>query len=190
MSSGFGQELDARTLERARRGDARAFEAIYRMYARSCYTLAMRILGDAGAAEDVVQEVFLRVLSMLRGFRGDAPFGAWLKRLTANATIDVIRRNRRFDADDAATILETTAAVGTDGEVAADAWSLLQRLPPRARAVLVLHEVEGYTHRELAALFGQSESYSKSILARTLKRLEDMMGTTSRHGTGVDDGHA
>ncbi|HNR90822.1 MAG TPA: sigma-70 family RNA polymerase sigma factor [Dokdonella sp.] len=190
MSNGFGQELDALTLERARRGDVRAFEAIYRMYARACYTLALRILGDAGAAEDVMQEVFLRVLSMLRGFRGDAPFGAWLKRLTANATIDVIRRNRRFDGDDAALILETTAAGGTDGELAADAWSLLQRLPPRARAVLLLHEVEGYTHRELGALFGQSESYSKSILARTLKQLGDMMGTKPAHRTTVDDDHA
>jgi RNA polymerase sigma-70 factor (ECF subfamily) len=52
-----------------------------------------------------------------------------------------------------------------------DAWTLLMRLPPRSRAVLVLHQVEGYTHRELAALFGQSESWSKSVLARALKRL-------------------
>lgn len=191
MSSGFGQELDALTLERARRGDARAFEAIYRLYARACYTLALRILGEAGAAEDVVQEVFLRVWSMLRGFRGDAPFGAWLKRLTANATIDIIRRNRRFDGDDAEAILETTAGTGADGEAVVDAWSLLGRLPPRARAVLLLHEVEGYTHRELAGLFGQSESYSKSILARALKRLETMMAATAaRNGAEVEDGNA
>ncbi len=190
MSSGFGQELDAQTLERARRGDARALESIYRLYSRACYTLALRILGEPGAAEDVVQEVFLRVLSMLRGFRGDAPFGAWLKRLTANATIDVIRRNRRHLEDDAEAILESTASGGVDGEASADAWALLQRLSPRARAVLLLHEVEGYTHRELAVLFGQSESYSKSILARALKRLEGMLAATSRAGTEVEDGNA
>jgi RNA polymerase sigma-70 factor (ECF subfamily) len=57
--------------------------------------------------------------------------------------------------------------------VRVDAWTLLMRIPPRARAVLVLHELEGYTHKELSDLFGQSESYSKSILARALKKLGD-----------------
>jgi len=175
VNTGFGQELDALTLERARRGDVRAFEAVYRMYNRACYNLALRILGEASAAEDVVQDVFLRLMSSMRGFRGDAPFGAWLKRMTANATIDVVRRNRRYGGDDADAVLAATAAAGLDGEGAVDAWSLLQRLPARARAVLLLHEVEGYTHRELATLFGQSESYSKSILARALKRLDGMM---------------
>ncbi len=175
MNAGFGQEIDAPTLERARRGDMAAFAAVYRLYARACYTLALRILGETGAAEDVVQEVFLRLMSSLRGFRGDAPFGAWLKRMTVNATIDVVRRNRHYGSGDAAAVLAATAAVGIDGEDAVDAWSLLQRLPARARAVVLLHEVEGYTHKELAALFGQSESYSKSILARALKRLDTMI---------------
>ncbi len=179
MNAGFGQKLDALTLERARRGDMQAFAAVYGTYGRACYTLALRILGDAGTAEDVVQDVFLRLMSSMRGFRGDAPFGAWLKRMTANATIDVVRRNRRFGSDDAEAALAATAAGGVDCEDAVDAWSLLQRLPARARAVLVLHEVEGYTHKELATLFGQSESYSKSILARALKRLDGIKHTAS-----------
>lgn len=174
MNAGFGQELDALTLARARRGDMRALESIYRMYARACYTLALRILGEASAAEDVVQDVFLRLIGTVSGFRGDAPFGAWLKRMTANATIDVVRRNRRFGDDDAEAVLAATAAGNIDRETAVDAWSLLMRLPARARAVLLLHEVEGYTHKELAELFGQSESYSKSILARALQRLAGM----------------
>ena len=174
MSSGFGQELDALSLARARRGDRAAIEAIYARYSRACYTLAMRVLGERGAAEDVVQDVFVRVLSTIRGFRGDAPFGAWLKRMTANATIDVLRRNRRFADEDVESVLASSSGDG-DGERATDAWSLLQRLPARARAVLLLHEVEGYTHKELAEMFGQSESYSKSILARALKRLDAMM---------------
>ncbi len=174
MSSGFGQELDALSLARARCGERAALEAIYARYSRACYTLAMRVLGEHAAAEDVVQDVFVRLLGTIRGFRGDAPFGAWLKRMTANATIDVLRRNRRFADEDVESVLATTTA-GDDGEGAHDAWSLLQRLPARARAVLLLHEVEGYTHKELAAMFGQSESYSKSILARALKRLDGMM---------------
>ena len=174
VNAGFGQEIDPLTLERVRRGDMQAFAALYRVYARACYNLALRILGETAAAEDIVQDVFLRLMTRMRGFRGDAPFGAWLKRLTVNATIDVVRRNRRYGSDDAEAVLAATAAVHVDGDDAVDAWSLLQRLPARARAVVLLHEVEGYTHKELAELFGQSESYSKSILARALKRLETM----------------
>ncbi|SFN38702.1 RNA polymerase sigma factor [Dokdonella immobilis] len=174
MNNGFGQALDGRLLERARRGDGAAHAAIYRTYARACYNLALRILGEPAAAEDVVQDVFLRMMDTVSGFRGDAPFGAWLKRMTANATIDVIRRNKRFDGEDASDHLEASQAQGIPADSAVDAWALLMQLGPRSRAVVLLHEMEGYTHKELSGLFGQSESYSKSVLARALKRLESI----------------
>ena len=171
--SGFGQELDRITLERARRGDMDACAAIYRRFGTACYNLALRILGERAAAEDVVQEVFLKMINTLKGFRGDAPFGVWLKRMTANTTIDALRAGQRFADEDPETVFASMASRATDADAQVDAWSLLMRLPPRARAVLVLHELEGYTHKELSELFGQSESYSKSILARALKRLGD-----------------
>ena len=175
--SGFGQALDRFTLERAKRGEMAAFAAIYERFSGACYTLALRVLGEPSAAEDIVQEVFLKMFATVRGFRGDAPFGAWLKRLTANATIDVLRSRQRFRDDDVDGLFESMANASPDAEDGVDAWSLLQRLPSRARAVVVLHEVEGYTHKELADLFGQSESYSKSILARALKRLGEVAGS-------------
>ena len=171
--SGFGQELDRITLERARRGDMDACAAIYRRFGTACYNLALRILGERAAAEDVVQEVFLKMMNTLSGFRGDAPFGVWLKRMTANATIDALRAGQRFADEDPETVFASMASRAADADAQVDAWTLLMRLPPRARAVLVLHELEGYTHKELSELFGQSESYSKSILARALKRLSD-----------------
>ncbi len=182
-ASGFGQSLDAVTLARARRGDMAAFADIYTRYAASCLTLAMRVLGERAVAEDVVQDVFLKMFATIRGFRGDAPFGAWLKRLTANATIDVVRSRSRFRGEDAEEVLDASASEGSEAR-AVDAWSLLARLPPRARAIVVLHEVEGYTHKELAEVFGQSESYSKSILARALKRLND---TATAERESADD---
>ena len=171
VSSGFGQILERATLERARRGDMAAFAAIYQRFGSACYNLALRVLGERAAAEDIVQEVFLKMFDSLGGFRGDAPFGAWLKRLTANATIDVLRRQQRFGDEDAETLFETHPDVDADLESRVDAWSLLMRLPARARAVVVLHELEGYTHKEISELFGHSESYSKSILSRALQRL-------------------
>lgn len=177
VAAGFGQTLDRITLERARRGEMAAYAAIYARFGGACYNLALRVLGEPAAAEDIVQDVFLKMFATLRGYRGDAPFGAWLKRMTANATIDVLRARQRFRGDDADALFEAMPVAASEAEDRADAWSLLMRLPERARAVVILHEVEGYTHRELAELFGQSESWSKSVLARALKRL------------GSDDAH-
>jgi RNA polymerase sigma-70 factor (ECF subfamily) len=182
--SGFGLPLDQSTLERARRGDMLAHAAIYARYGSACYNLALRILGEPAAAEDIVQDVFLKMFDSVRGFRNAAPFGAWLKRLTANATIDVLRAGQRFRADAPDTLFASMPASAPDVEERTDAWSLLMRLPPRARAVLILHELEGYTHKELADLFGQSESYSKSVLARARKRLNAIASATG------DDEHA
>ena len=172
VNSGFGQILDPEVLRRARRGDASAFESIYRSYGRACYNLALRILGEPAAAEDLVQDVFLRMMGTISKFRGEAPFGAWLKRMTINSTIDVIRRNRRLVAEDPSEFFENLVGNEVSAENRVDAWTLLMRLAPRERAVVILHEMEGYTHKELAELFDQSESYSKSILARSLRRLD------------------
>lgn len=175
---GFAQLLDEVTLQRARRGDAAAFAAIYDRYAIACYNLALRILGEPSAAQDIVHDVFVRLIGGLRGFRGDAPFGAWLKRMVTNATIDALRGRQRFvDVEDDA--LAVFAATTDDADDRIDAWALLMRLPPRARAIVVLHEAEGYTHKELAQWFGQSESWSKSILSRALAHLRGRVGGTA-----------
>ncbi|MEO5622934.1 MAG: RNA polymerase sigma factor [Dokdonella sp.] len=185
MNSGFGQTLDAMTLERARRGDMSAFATIYELYGSACYNLALRVLGEPAAAEDIVQEVFLKMIGNLRSFRGDAPFGAWLKRLSANATIDVVRARTRFGVDDADTLLDSMPTLAMDAQTRTDAWSLLMDLPARARAVVIMHDVEGYTHKELADLFGQSESWSKSVLARALKRLSEV----AQRGAAMEVSH-
>lgn len=180
---GFAQVLDPEILCRARRGDRNAHDAIYQRYARACYTLAMRILGQPAAAEDVVQDVFLRVMDRLSGFRGEAPFGAWLKRMTANATIDALRSSRRVQPLEEEVWLDSASDQAASIEDTVDAWSLLMRLTPRARAVVLLHELEGYTHTELAQMFGQSESYSKSLLSRSLQKLQ-----ATGPGQGEDGG--
>ena len=166
----FYVPLDAALLARAKRAEPAAFALIYERYRRPCYNLALRVLGDASGAEDVVHDVFLRLLGAIKSFRGDAPFGAWLRRMVANATIDELRRRQWLDLEEPPVFGELPGTGGLP-ERQVEAWQLLARLPPRARAIVVLHELEGYTHRELADLFGQSESYSKSILSRAIHRL-------------------
>jgi RNA polymerase sigma factor (sigma-70 family) len=175
QSSGFAQDVEAMTLARAQRGDMQAFATLYERFGRPCFSLALRMLGQRQHAEDLVQEVFLKMMDTIRSYRGDAPFGAWLKRLTVNACIDHLRRQRGVVEDNPEAQLANMAGEANETSTMVDAWSLLERLSPRARAVLVLHEFEGYTHSELATLFGQSESYSKSILARALGRLNSLV---------------
>ena len=158
-----------------------AFSAIYRLYGRACYTLALRILGQPAAAEDMVQDIFVRLIERIDSYRGDAPFGAWLKRMASNAVIDALRHRayREVGSDDAVAAAVEKGAV-TESTI--DAWTLLQRLSPRSRAIVVLSQWEGYTHLELGKRFGQSESWSKSILARAMHQLK-IGGTETDHGS-------
>ncbi len=170
--AGFAQQVDAMILVRAQRGDMQAFASIYSTYGRACYGLALRLTTNAAQAEDLVQEVFLKLIENIRSYRGDAPFGAWLKRLTVNAAIDLLRQRKRLVDGDPDVLFADIETAEVSAAENVDAWAILRRLPPRARAIVVLHQVEGYTHAEIATLFGQSESYSKSILSRALQRLQ------------------
>ena len=172
-ATGFGAEIDVLVLARAKRGDGAAFEQIYRCYARPAYTLALRLCGRPDLAEDVVQEAFMKAMEKLTSFRGDAPFGAWLKRLVANSAIDRLRVERRWVDPDFAGIPEPQQDAGSETQV--EVLGLLARMSAPARAALVLHELEGYSHPEMAALFGRSESYSKSLLSRAIARLRGQL---------------
>jgi RNA polymerase sigma-70 factor (ECF subfamily) len=172
VQDAFFLPLEPVLLDALRRGERGAHAAVFERYQHAAYNLAVRVVGDAMAAEDVVQDVFLRLPQAVARFRGDAPFGAWLRRLVANGCIDELRRRQWLDRETPPEALAEVAGARGLAEAQAEAWALLRGLSPRARAVLVLHAVEGYTHAELAALFGQSESWSKSILARTLRRLQ------------------
>jgi RNA polymerase sigma factor (sigma-70 family) len=160
-------------VSRARRGDPQALDALYRRHSASAYSLALRITGQPDRAEDVVQDAFLRAFERLGAFRGDAPFGAWLRRVVANIAIDRLRAERRLTSDPAA--IDALVAPDVPVERPLDALGLLQRLSVSARTVVVLHDLEGYSHAEIAGLCGHTESWSKSVLSRARARLADYL---------------
>lgn len=178
-SRGFAAPLDALSVQRLRLGERAALGQAYDLYGRSMFTLALRITGRPSAAEDVVQDTWLKALQALDGHRGDAPFGAWLRRLTVNTALDRLRAEHRWLALDS--IDEPAAADSAHGEHAQEALGLLRRLSPAARTVVVLHTLEGYSHAELGALFGRSESWSKSLLSRALARLQAELSEETLH---------
>lgn len=161
-------------VRRARRGDRAAFDRLYRLHAAAVYTLAVRLTGVPATAEDITQDTFLKMLQFIGGFRDGMPLRPWLKRVAANAAIDRLRRDRHH-------LLDELDAQHADGHAAAPAGAaeadgLLRRLAPLARTLVWLHEMEGWTHIELAARFRQSPSWSKSIVSRALARLRDELG--------------
>ncbi len=169
---------EASLLAAARRGENGALATLYRRHAGPAYSLALRITGHRDRAEDVVQDAFLRAFDRLGDFRGDAPFAAWLKRVVANIAIDRLRSERRWLAGD---LIEEQAAAGPGIEQPLDALGLLQRLSDAARTVVVLHDLEGYSHGEIAAAFGHTESWSKTMLSRARARLQQWLHQEAGH---------
>ena len=172
---------DADLVRRARRGDQRAFEALYQRHARAVHGFAMRVSPDPAAAEDIVQDTFLKLFGFLGGFRDDAPLRPWLKRVAANLAIDRLRRQR--PQLEAPLLEDAWEDRGAGPDLHAEGEGLLRRLPPLVRTVVWLHELEGWSHAELAHRFGRSQSWSKSVLARGLARLRDELDDPPRHDT-------
>ena len=152
---------------RAQRGDAAAFERLYRRHSARIYSLARRIVGPA-EAEDGTQEVFIRAWEKLALFRGDSAFGTWLHRLAVNHLLGRLGtlkgRWDREGEDDGP--LELVIHRDESPEFTMDFEAAVERLPKGARAVYVLHDVEGYKHEEIATMLGISSGTSKSQLNR------------------------
>jgi RNA polymerase sigma-70 factor (ECF subfamily) len=177
--SAFQRDVDPALIGRLQRGDLAAFETVYRDFERAAWTLALRLTGHADAAHEVLQDAMLKAWQRAAQYRGDAPFWAWLRRLVVNEALMRLRRERVRAA-------EPFEDVYAD-ERGAMPWSLVDaaaldralcRLPDTARAVLWLYHVEGYTHIEIAAQFGRTESFSKSQLARGTRRLRELLQPT------------
>jgi len=179
-------ESDSRARERAlvqaaQEGDAEAFSALVRLHQRRAYAVARAIVLTHEDAEDAVQEGFLHAYRALERFLPGQPFGAWLYRIVTNAALDLVRRRKVRDADQ---LSETVALPfrdpGEADELRRRLTTALERLGERQRAVIVLHDVEGFTHGEIGGMLGIPEGTARSDLhhARTALRrvLKDMRG--------------
>lgn len=163
----------------AQRGELDAFSELVRRHQRRAYAVARAIVTTHEDAEDAVQDAFLHAFRALHRFLPDQAFGAWLHRIVANASLDITRRRKVRDADD---LPETVASPFRDpaesDELRLRLHDALAQLPERQRAVIVLHDVEGFKHAEIGTLLGIPEGTARSDLhyARsTLRRLLDQL---------------
>ncbi len=166
-------------LRAAVRGDSQAFERIYRRHIGKVYGLCWRLCsGDAAKAEQAAQDAFIRAWGKLASFRGESAFGTWLHRLTVNVVLGEQRLLKRwisFEEAEAASVPEPsyhpTASLGEQ----IDLERALTRLPKGARAVLVLHDLEGWQHAEIAAATGIAVGTSKAQLHRARKLMKEWL---------------
>ncbi len=176
--SSFAIDVPDALLARARRGEAAAFEHLYRLFERPVYTLALRLSGQREEAQDILQDTMLKLFDRLSGFRGDSPFWGWLRQIAVNEALMQLRRRGRFLAVDGFEESDFAACDLLLPPRAADAAILgqaLAQLPGATRSVIWLYHAEGYTHEEIARVTGKSVSFSKSQLARGTRKLRSLL---------------
>lgn len=169
---------DAALVDRARNGDRAAFESLYHRHRNRVYALVWRLCGgDSSLAEDLLQDAFVRAWQKLDSFRGESRFGTWLHRLSANVALSDRRiRVRRLERETALDGVAERTATGEKDVYAGERMDLEQAiagLPERARTVLILYDIEGYRHAEIAEIAGMAVGSSKAQLHRARKLVRE-----------------
>lgn len=161
----------------AQRGEEAAFSELVRRHQRRAYAVARAIVINHEDAEDAVQDAFLHAYRAIARFLPDQAFGAWLHRIVANAALDVTRRRKVRDADE---LPETVSSPFRDpaekGELRQRLTVALDTLPARQRAVIVLHDVEGYKHAEIGKMLDIPEGTARSDLHYARSQLRQLLG--------------
>ena len=186
---------------RAQSGDLEALEALYRAFETPVYNLALRVLRRPEDAEDVLQETFLEVVRSIKQYRGEGHLWGWIRQIATSKALMRIRHDRVRETEEFHEESTVGAGLGAGagagagaGDVAGvgamggaggmspgavpaqiDLERALERLSETARAVVWLHDVEGYTHEEIAERMGKTVSFSKSQLARAHVRLRRLL---------------
>ncbi len=171
--SGVGTSAE-KDVELAQQGDVSAFERLYRNNSGRVYALCLRMVGNPTLAEELVQDIFVRAWQKLGSFRGESAFSSWLHRLAVNVVLTEQRSRRRREAhivsvDDPAVYEKPRRRLA--GGQRLDLENAIADLPPGARQAFVLHDIEGYSHREVADMCGIAVGTSKAHLHRARKLL-------------------
>ena len=190
----LGELPEAKVIQMAQRGDARAFERLYRQHSARVYALCMRMLRNPDEAEDSTQEVFLHVFRKIQGFRGASAFSTWLHRVAVNTVLMRLRGSKLAKAAVVANT-ETTDETGAPRrELGAPDLHLegyvdrvaiekaIQSLPPRCKLMFVLYDIQGYAHSEIANLLGCSVGNAKSQLHKARVKLRQLLSPNKDGG--------
>ncbi len=185
---------EAEAIERAKGGDAEAFEVLYNLHKRRVYSLCLRMTANTAQAEDLTQEAFLQLFRKIATFRGESAFSTWLHRMAVNVVLMQLRRKGLplVSLEETIETEEETPRkeLGAQDPVLAGSINRLQlqraidELPPGYRKIFVLHDVEGYEHNEIAGMVGCSIGNSKSQLHKARLKLREYLKTNRAEKAG------
>ena len=183
-----GGVAEAEAIDRAKQGDAEAFETLYNLHKRRVYSLCLRMTANTAEAEDLTQEAFLQLFRKIGTFRGESAFSTWLHRMSVNVVLMRLRKKglNLVPIEDPIETEEETPKKELGAADASLAGSIdrlnldraIQALPPGYRTIFVLHDVEGYEHNEIADLVGCSIGNSKSQLHKARMKLRELLKTS------------
>ena len=191
-NDGPDRDADARLIERVRSGDVSAFEQVYRREVGRVYALCLRMTADGQRARELTQSVFIRAWDRIGSFRGDSQLSSWLHRIAVNEVLVDARTEKRrharvvlaedqgtghesdaADRDDAPELTGITLPADTESRI--DLERAIAKLPPGARTVFVLHDIEGYRHEEISRMTGSAEGTLRAQLHRARKLLMEAL---------------
>jgi RNA polymerase sigma-70 factor (ECF subfamily) len=189
------QLTEAEVVMLAQQGDAAAFERIYRLHSRRVYALCLRMAGNTADAEDLTQDVFLRLFRKISTFRGESSFSTWLYRMSVNIVLMRFRKKPKAETSlDTLTNPDQESSRppeefggpdlrlnGVIDRVALQA--AINALAPGYRAMFILHDIQGYKHAEIAEMFGCSTGNSKSQTHKARLQLRELLQKTLGDGT-------
>jgi RNA polymerase sigma factor (sigma-70 family) len=163
---------------RCKAGDQDAHYKLYKLYAKAMFNVSYRIVGSQADAEDALQDAFISAFRNISHYRGDAAFGAWLKKIVINKAINVLKKrkhellpdNEQWDVPE-----PENAAEYREGLTVEQVRNAIQELPDGYRTVLSLYLLEGYDHQEIAEILNITESTSKSQLNRAKNKLKELL---------------
>jgi RNA polymerase sigma factor (sigma-70 family) len=166
-------------LERARAGDSAAWQDLYRKYSSAVYTLIRRMVGQPAVAEELMQDAFVEIFRKLASYQGAGSFAGWVRSVAASKALMYVRSplhrwSTELVAAGAREALSADTAPVLDARLVA-LEQAFAALPALTRSIVWLHDVEGYTHAEIALLHGGSVSFSKSQLARAHRQLREQL---------------
>ncbi|MEN8157328.1 MAG: sigma-70 family RNA polymerase sigma factor [Bacteroidota bacterium] len=182
--SGKQRPMHLELIEACRRGDQKAQFELYRLYNRAMYNTTLRIVRDPDDAEDVMQEAFLKAFLKLRSYRGEVSFGAWLKRIVVNRSLDFLRlKKEQIPLEEAGELEDEQAEAPETLEMAYTADTVkraIHALPDGYRVVLSLILLEGYDHEEVSEILQITNATSRTQYHRAKKRLVKLLKETEQ----------
>lgn len=171
-------------IQRAREGEQAVLKELYNLYSRAMFNTALRIVSDRMEAEDILQESFISAFKNIHSYRGESTFGAWLKKIVVNRSLNAIRSRITFEDAEVLADLSVAEQMETDDQkfpfTIQQVKQALHRLADGYRTVFSLYFLEGYDHSEISEILGIDENTSKSQLSRAKKKILVLLQTQTK----------